>query len=151
MRCIGLELVYLDTCVWCRPFDVPSVRITKEADAMRKLLVLADLGEIEIISSSVCLFEASLIENVEKRVAVSNLIRKSASYFQDLDRKVEELAVRLMGECNLDDMDSVHIAISIMSSADTFLTTDDELISRNKCISELGVNVKNPLEFVEAY
>ncbi len=29
---------YLDTCVWCRPFDEPSRRVTEEAEAFFKIL-----------------------------------------------------------------------------------------------------------------
>ena len=48
---------YLDTCVWCRPFDaMSSGRILKEAESLNRLIRKVDNNEIEVIGSSVLLF-----------------------------------------------------------------------------------------------
>ena len=33
-----MKRIYLDTCVWCRPFDEPSCRVTEEAETFFKIL-----------------------------------------------------------------------------------------------------------------
>jgi len=37
-----MKRIYLDTCVWCRPFDEPSHRVTEEAEAFFKILQSVD-------------------------------------------------------------------------------------------------------------
>lgn len=46
--------IYFDTCVYCRPFDDQSQeRIEKETEAFAKILKLAELGKVTIVSSDV--------------------------------------------------------------------------------------------------
>lgn len=33
-----MSRIYLDTCVWCRPFDDPSQRVREEVEAFFKIL-----------------------------------------------------------------------------------------------------------------
>lgn len=139
--------VYLDTCVWCRPFDRPAHRVKEEARALHRVLSLADKDEIELLSSSVVLFEASFIEPAEKRESVMALIRRSSSHFTEAMAAIEELASKLIGECGLDSMDAAHVAAAVNGGADTFLTTDDGILNKSTCISKFGIIVKNPVDF----
>lgn len=139
--------VYLDTCVWCRPFDRPAKRVTEEARALHRILSLADREEIEILSSSLVLFEASFIEPAEKRESVTALIRKSSLPFTKARDAIEELARKLIDECGLDSMDAAHVAAAVNGGADTFLTTDDGILNKSTCISKFGIIVKNPVDF----
>jgi hypothetical protein len=46
--------IYLDTCIYCRPFDDQSQdRIEKETKAFIEILKLAEMGEVVIVSSDV--------------------------------------------------------------------------------------------------
>ncbi len=46
--------IYLDTCIYCRPFDDQSQdRIAKETEAFAKILKLAELGKVIIVGSDV--------------------------------------------------------------------------------------------------
>ena len=46
--------IYLDTCIYCRPFDDQSQdRIEKETKAFVELLKLAEMGKVAIVSSDV--------------------------------------------------------------------------------------------------
>jgi hypothetical protein len=46
--------IYLDTCVYCRPFDDQSQdRIEKETKAFIEILKLAEMGKVTIVSSDV--------------------------------------------------------------------------------------------------
>ncbi len=144
-----MERVYLDTCVWCRPFDKPTPRITKEAEALHKILSLADEAKIEIVGSDIVLFEASMIDDAEKRDVVFSLIHKSVATFAETREEVERLAVELMNKCELDGMDAAHIATAIDSSADIFLTTNDEILKKRDRISKFEIIVKNPADYVK--
>lgn len=116
---------------------------------MHKILLLADEGKIEIVGSGIVLFEASMIDDADKRDAVFNLILKSATIFAEITGEVEKLAVKLADRCGIGDMDAAHIAAAINNNADIFLTTDDEVLKKTRCISKFGIIVKNPVDYIE--
>jgi hypothetical protein len=50
--------IYLDTCVYCRPFDDQSQKqIEKETRAFIEILKLAEMGGVIIVSSDVLIYE----------------------------------------------------------------------------------------------
>ena len=60
-----MDGVYLDTCVWCRPFDkLDNKEILEEFNAVVKIIQKAMDGEIEVIGSSAVFVEVSLIEPI---------------------------------------------------------------------------------------
>jgi hypothetical protein len=68
-----LKRIYLDTCVWCRPFDQPAnERIVLEAAAVKRLMNKVDSGEIVILGSSILLLEVSLISRNTKGKRLRN-------------------------------------------------------------------------------
>lgn len=116
---------------------------------MHRILSLADEAKIEIVGSDIVLFEASMIDDAEKRDAVFALIYKSVATFAETTEEVEKLAVELMNKCELDSMDAAHIATAIDNNADIFLTTDDEILRKRDCISKFEIIVKNPADYVK--
>lgn len=116
---------------------------------MREILSLADEARIEIIGSGIILFEASMIDPSEKRDAVLALVSKSLTRFVELSQGVEELSKELVEECGLSSMDAAHIASAIKGDGDIFLTTDDEVLRKGKCISKFGISVDNPATCVK--
>ena len=94
--------VYLDTCVWCRPFDaVTSDRILKEAKSMNKLMRKVDNNEIEILGSSVLLFEVSMIPDDLKRISVEKLIARVATEISRVTDSTTNLATRITNDCGI--------------------------------------------------
>jgi len=144
-----LERIYLDTCAWCRPFDKPTHRIRIEARAVRRILSLADEARIEIIGSGIIMFEASMIDPADKRNAVLALVSRSVTRFIELSEGAEKLSKELVIKCGLGGMDAAHIASAIKGDADMFLTTDDEVLRKSKCISKFGISVNNPAIYVK--
>jgi hypothetical protein len=50
--------IYLDTCIYCRPFDDQfRDRIKKETEAFAKLLEIAEIGKITLVSSDILIDE----------------------------------------------------------------------------------------------
>jgi len=139
--------VYLDTCVWCRPFDKPSRRIKEEAKAFHKILDLADSGRVRIVTSYLTLLEASLIEPVQKRESVLALIHKSSEHKIKVKDTLEAVARKVINECGLDPMDAAHVAIAVEEGIDIFLTTDDGILNKSRCLSKYGIIVMNPCDF----
>jgi predicted nucleic acid-binding protein len=140
--------VYLDTCVWCRPFDdVSEMRIWGEAMAFLEILRKEDRNEISVLGSSVLLFEVSIISLGEKRRAVEEIIARVAK-IAHLTGRSKEKAEGIMKKCGINAMDALHIAVAVENGADIFITTDDDILKRRECLSE-WVEVKNPKEVDE--
>lgn len=139
--------IYLDTCVWCRPFDRPaSERITLEVEAVKRAISKVDSSEIVILGSSVLLLEASLIFPGSKRDAVKEFIDRSIFEIATVTENSEDLAKELMRDYNINAMDALHLAIAIDNGAELFLTTDDKILKKACQISKYGMEIKNPRE-----
>ncbi|KAF5416494.1 MAG: hypothetical protein C5S48_02650 [Candidatus Methanogaster sp.] len=140
---------YLDTCVWCRPFDATtSDRILQEAESVNKLTKKVDDNEIEIIGSSILLFEVSMISDNLKRISVEKLIARVATEIRPVTASAKGLAGRIMNSCGVGAMDAMHLAIAVECGAQVFLTTDDAILSSADRISAYSITVKNPTEMV---
>ena len=136
--------VYLDTCVWCRPFDeVRDGRILDEAMAFVRIVGKAERDGITVLGSDVLLFELSLISPPEKRKAVEELIARVAEITHLTERSKEE-AEEIMA-CGMNAMDALHIAVAVENGANMFITTDDDILKRRVCLSG-WIEVKNPKE-----
>ncbi len=110
---------------------------------------MADRNEIEIISSSVLLFEISMIDTFEKKGAVKTLVERSSTHFVKITGEVEEMAERIIDTCGVDSMDSAHIALAIEGNANIFITTDNGILNREECLSEFRMVVRNPVDYVK--
>lgn len=135
--------LYLDSCVWCRPFDEENERILKKTNALITILKKIDEGKAEIIGSSVLLTEISLISSKEKREAVEELINKVCRIVFVTENSIE-LAEEIMQRCRINAMDALHISLAA-ENADIFITVDDEILNKNKCLSNY-ISIKNPTE-----
>jgi predicted nucleic acid-binding protein len=141
--------VYLDTCVWCRPFDaMVSDRIVKEAESMIELMKKVDKNEINILGSSVLLFEVSMISNDLKRISVEKLIARIATEISPVTGSIMNLAEQIMNNCSVGAMDAMHLAFAIENGVKVFLTTDDGILSNADQISKYNIAVKNPTEMI---
>ena len=148
--------VYLDTNVWCRPFDdLRQERILDEAESLNKLLLMNSAGLLKIITSEAVIAEVSLIEDIEKKEQVESLINSSAIELIQVDDQLIKLADDVKSACKLKDfMDALHIAASLQSC--TFLLTCDDELTKNASVFEanlhkLGYSIKirNPVNFLE--
>ncbi|MBT9166270.1 MAG: hypothetical protein DDT25_00953 [Chloroflexi bacterium] len=138
---------YLDTCVWCRPFDRPAnERIILESAAVKGVINRVDSGEVVILASSILFLEASLISQGYKRDAVREFISRSIAEIAPVTERSEELANEIMEDYNISAMDAMHLAIAIDNEVEVFLTTDDKILKKADQISKYGIEVKNPGE-----
>jgi len=132
-----IKRIYLDTCTWCRPFDAPAnQRIISESDAVAGIFRRADAGDFEIIGSSILLAETSMITSRIKQESVISLVRYVASYSAIPTDRTRSLAAELMQRCAIDAMDAMHVAVAIESNAKIFVTTDDIILNKAKCLSK---------------
>lgn len=140
--------VYLDTCVWCRPFDRPTPRVEREARAIREILRAADRGHLTIIGSPAIEMELGWLENVEKREAVRKLVRRAISESDPGLQARAWSAQRRLRELGVTPMDGLHLGWALSAGCDVFITTDDGVLKMGPDIeTRLGLRVSGPVDF----
>lgn len=145
--------IYLDTCIYCRPFDDQSQdRIAKETEAFAKILKLAELEKVIIVGSDVLSDEIEEIVDSRKSIEVREFITICEEHVE-LSEEIIKLARSIEDECRITGADALHIA----SSTDTkyFITCDDFIFLKDKCINNFmkkrgyGVEVISITNFME--
>jgi len=144
-------LIYLDTCTWCRPFDDQTQdRIRDETAAFYEIMLHVERGDIEIAGSQALLAEIEDISGEAKRKRVRTLVKRGTSLSVKLDEDVKKIAVIIERICGLHGGDALQVASAKISGAKYFITTDEGILERAKCISkETGIFIINPKNFVE--
>lgn len=139
--------VYLDNCCYNRPFDDRrNIKNYLEREAVLLVMQKAFDGEFEIIGSDVVEREMSMISNPEKKEDVKGLYSAVTRGMVNLNESIVQRAKDIMSQSNIKAFDSLHLA-SAEASADYFLTTDIKFAKACRYL-ELGVVVKNPVDFV---
>ncbi len=139
--------LYLDMCVYNRPFDDQSQpRIMLESQIFIMLLSMISEGRFDLINSFALEYENSKNPNIENMLKISDLLGYSIDYMSwnegILDRSLEFEKYGLMG------MDAVHIACAEKAKVDFFLTCDDNLIKKLERIDNIGIIYYNVIDFV---
>ena len=138
--------VYLDNCVFNRPFDAQTV-LSIKLETEAKLFVQQNIiqGNVDLIWSYMLDYENSFNpyrereETIEKwkKYAVLDVIVSN-----ELLINAQELV-----DLGLSSKDAIHIACAIEGKANYFLTTDKGIIK--KSIDIVRVNCVNPVQFIE--
>ena len=129
------------------------MRIAEETMAFISILELAEVGEISIVSSEVLEDEIEEILSQEKRSEIQMLMTVCDN-FVELSDDIIEFAEELQKNCNLSGGDALHLACACCSSQ-FFLTCDDFILGKIKCIEEMMnkkgniLKVENLIGFIE--
>ena len=141
--------IYLDTCVWCRPFDKLSSRVNEEREAFRGILMKVDRGDFYVVGSVILDIETDMMVEEEKRASVKKSIEVVIS--EKVERITKEMLKtkeEIVEKIALTDMDAYHIACAIHSGCEYFISTDDEIIKMDREIERnFGIRVCNPVKF----
>lgn len=139
--------LYLDMCVFNRPFDDQSQpRIMIETQIFIMLMAMISEGLFDLFNSFALEYENSKNPNVENMMKISDFLEYSTDYIhysEDiLDRSLEFEKLGLPG------IDAVHIACAEKANADFFVTCDDRLIRRVQRVDNVGIACYNIVDFV---
>jgi hypothetical protein len=139
--------LYLDMCVYNRPFDDQSQpRIMIETQIFITLLSMISGGRFDLINSFALEYENSKNPNIENMLKISDLLGYSTDYISCdkgiLDRSLE------LEKCGLMGMDAVHIACAEKAKADFFITCDNDLIKKLERIDNIKIAFYNVIDFV---
>lgn len=142
--------VYLDTCVWGRPFDDQANEdIKEETAAFFEILLDIDYGNLEVVASDVLFAELEDISDEAKRDKIKRLTLKAMSYSVQLDEKIKEVAQKIERACKTYGADSLHLASAMAGDVGHFITTDYEMLRKKRCIKQkIGIDVINPIDFM---
>ena len=137
--------IYLDNCCFNRPYDDQSqVRIRLEAEAKLAIQEKVKSGEIELVWSYMLDFENAANPFEERK---ENIAEWKDLASQNVSESPELLAcANGLQKLGLRSKDCLHLASSIVSESDFFLTTDDGILAKSSDIDE--VKVLNPVDFV---
>lgn len=140
-----MKILYLDVCVYCRPFDnQQALRIRLETDAIYLILRHIEIGTYNVIVSPVHEQEISMIQEVEERLKIEALLSRLNTINCDLNSA--RIRAETLYNLGFGVADAAHVAFA-EQTADVFLTCDDKLL--RKCrISQLKLQVMNPIAFV---
>lgn len=145
--------IYLDTCIYCRPFDDQSQeRIEKETKAFIEVLKLAEMGEVVIVSSDVLIDELEEIVDSRKSSEVKEFVKICKEHVE-LSEEIIKLARRVEEECRITGADALHIAAS--GGTKYFITCDDFILLKDTCINKFmrrrghSVEIMDIVRFVE--
>ena len=138
--------VYLDNCMFNRPFDDQSyIRIRLETEAKLFIQDKIKNNELELIWSYILEVENFHNPHDERRNTIIKW-KKLASL--DITETPELLAhARALAEFGAKTKDALHVAAAIEGKADYFFTTDDKLLSavkRSNIIQGL-----NPVDYIK--
>lgn len=140
--------VYVDTCVWHRPFDGRSdQRVVLEADALITLLDKIQSNEVMLVSSEVLEFEVLRGNWQDERVIIEEGLALAAVVVP-LDEAIRRRASEF-GAVGVSAMDSLHLACAEVGAADFFVTCDNRLLRRSSRCSDLRTRVIGPLAMLE--
>ena len=139
--------LYLDMCVYNRPFDDQSQpRIMLETQIFIMLLSMISEGRFELLNSFALEYENSKNPNIENMLKISDFLRHSRHYISYnkgvLERSLEFEKYGLMG------IDAVHIACAEKAKANFFVTCDDNLIKRLKRIDNIEFLYYSVIDFL---
>jgi hypothetical protein len=126
--------IYLDTCIYCRPFDDQSQdRIKRETEAFARLLEIAELGKIILVSSDVLIDELEEIVDPRKSIEVREFITICKEHVE-LSEEIIKLAKSMEKECRIAGADALHIVSS--AGERYFITCDDFILLKDTCVNK---------------
>ncbi len=148
-------IIYLDTNVYCRPFDNQlQERIKWEADAFVTITIQVKEQSVKCLSSDILRLEVELIKNPGKKSEVKKYIQICSGHIEETEQ-IAVLAEEMATKCKLRGRDALHLASALLAHADYFITCDDELQQKSRGINRFahthlgyGMKLGNPIRFV---
>lgn len=140
--------VYLDMCSLQRPLDTKThARIAVEAEAILNILVLCEVGTVELISSDALVYELERNPHLIRRTYAQDVLSNAPVKIR-IDEQVTTRA-RAIHATGIQILDAFHLAFAICANADYFCTCDDRLLKRALNIDTGSTKVISPLALVE--
>jgi len=140
--------IYLDICIYSRPFDDQGQdRISLETNAFIYLLNQIQNGEYIVMDSEILRYENGKDPDPVRKERVSSYLMLSRE-FVGIDERVLKRGIYLR-KLGFENLDALHLALAEKGGADYFLTCDDSIPRKaDSCKVKLKTNVMGLLKFV---
>lgn len=138
--------VYLDNCMFNRPFDdQSSIRIRLEAEA--KLYIQQQIREqkLELVWSYILEFENAQNPYHERQHAIQTWQALAVVDIEETPTLLET-ARDLLAQ-GIKTKDALHVASAVAGQADYFLSTDDKLLKKIQTINL--ISALNPMDYIK--
>jgi predicted nucleic acid-binding protein len=142
--------VYLDNCVYNRPFDdlASQPRMFFEAFAFYIILKLAEQDKIHIVSSDALIYENEKISDPLRKGRIRSLFDLSKSrilFDEDIVRRAREMI-----DMGFRPMDSLHLSCAERGLVDYFVTCDDDIIKvAQRNVERLHCKIVSLIDFLK--
>jgi predicted nucleic acid-binding protein len=138
--------VYLDNCVYNRPFDDQSqIRISLEAQAKLYIQRLIVDKKIELVYSYMSVYENSENPNTEQQESISCFFHNAVEFVDPSRADSIEVHAEEVKKWNIKANDAIHIACAIEGKCDCFITTDDGILKKYLASD---IRIYNPIDFI---
>ncbi|MEJ5308347.1 MAG: PIN domain-containing protein [Anaerolineae bacterium] len=138
--------VYLDNCVFNRPFDNQGqIRIKLETEAKFYIQALIKQRQLVLIWSYILELENAHNPFIERRNTIKSWQKLAQVDISETENVLS--TAHLVQKLGLKSKDALHIACAIEAGADYFITTDDLLIKKASALDK--IQVVNPLDFID--
>lgn len=139
-------IIYLDNCMFNRPFDEQShIRIRLETEAKLNIQEEIRRGTYQLVWSYILDYENSKNPFQERK---EQIIKWKKYALTDVEENPEIINTAiLLNNKGLQKMDSLHIACAIFAKADYFLTTDDKVNKKASTIA--NIKIADPIDFIK--
>ena len=140
--------LYLDLCVYNRPFDYQGQeRVALETSAFIYILEKVEKGSYALIVSEALVYENNKNPNEQRRLRVASYF-SLAREFVGTDSSDGE-RVNYLKQLGFSDIDALHIALAEKCGADYFVSCDDDIVKLyGKHKDFIKVNIISLIEFI---
>jgi len=140
--------LYLDLCVYNRPFDFQGYdRIALESNAFIYLLEKIENENYSLVVSDALFYENNKNPNDQKKKQIFSYFKlaKENIRIDNFDIKRAKELIKI----GFNEMDALHIAVAEKSKTDYFITCDDKIVKiYRKHNNLIRTKISNILEFI---
>lgn len=138
--------IYLDNCVFNRPFDDQSqIRIKLETEAKFYIQAQIKQNRLVLIWSYIIELENAHNPFAERQSAIDQWQTLAQMDISEIENVLN--TAHSLHSLGLKSKDALHIACAIEAGADYFITTDDLIIKRAQDLQQ--IRVVDPLDFID--
>ena len=140
--------LYLDASALNRPFDDQSLpRNRVEAESVVVILDMVERGKVELISSSVLVYETLMNPFIHRREYVASYLSMATTFVATNATLLER--AREIERRGISALDALHLASAAQAEAEWFIACDDRILRRGRR-GRLPVvfSISTPVEFV---
>jgi predicted nucleic acid-binding protein len=141
-----VERLYFDSCVLNRPTDDQTQeRVRIESSAISSIQDEVGKGAVELLSSTVLLFELGQSPDEARRIKTIELLERATRTLTPDARAFSR--AQYFQIHGIDAVDALHLALAEQAGA-TLLTVDDRLLRRAVSLPEFEGRVENPVDWL---